>query len=103
MNKIMVVGRLTKDADLRYTPNSKAISNFTVACDSGYGDKKKTQFFRCLLWGDRAEKTTPYLLKGTSVTVFGEFSLNEYQKKDGGNGYSLDVNVNDFSFQGRKK
>lgn len=101
MNQITVIGRLTKDAEVRYLPNGKAIGNFTVACNSGYGDKKKTQYFNCVLWGDRAEKSAQYLTKGTALTVFGELDLREYDKKDGSKGYSLDVNVGNFEFQGK--
>ena len=60
------------------------------------------QYFRCLIWGERAEKTAQYLKKGVAVTVFGEFLLNEYQKRDGTKGFSLDVNVSNFEFQGSK-
>ena len=101
MNQITVIGRLTKDAEVRYTPSGKAIGSFTVASSSGYGDKKKTHFFNCALWGDRAEKSAQYLLKGTPLTVFGELDLREYDKKDGTKGYSLDVNVSNFEFQGK--
>ena len=101
MNQITVIGRLTKDAEVRYLPNGKTIGNFTVASSSGYGDKKKTHFFNCVLWGDRAEKSAQYLLKGTPLTVFGELDLREYDKKDGTKGYSLDVNVSNFEFQGK--
>mgnify|MGYP003608825768 CR=1 FL=1 len=101
MNQITVIGRLTKDVEVRYTPSGKAIGNFTVACNSGYGDKKKVQYFNCALWGDRVEKSAQYLLKGTSLTVFGEFDLREYDKKDGSKGFSLDVNVSNFEFQGK--
>ena len=101
MNQITVIGRLTKDAEVRYLQNGKAIGNFTVASSSGYGDKKKTHFFNCVLWGDRAEKSAQYLVKGTPLTAFGELDLREYDKKDGTKGYSLDVNVSNFEFQGK--
>ena len=102
MNQITVIGRLTSDGELRYTASGKQVSNFSVACNSGYGDNKKVQYFRCLIWGERAEKTAQYLKKGVAVTVFGEFLLNEYQKRDGTKGFSLDVNVSNFEFQGSK-
>lgn len=101
MNQITIAGRLTKDAELRYSQSGKAISSFSVACNSGYGDKKTVQYFNCALFGDRAEKTSQYLKKGSPLTVFGEFNCREYDKKDGSKGYSLDVNVSNFELQGR--
>ncbi|WP_434779239.1 single-stranded DNA-binding protein [Neisseria sp. Ec49-e6-T10] len=103
MNSINIVGRLTKDIDIRYTPNSKAVGSFTVASDIGYGDNKKTNFFDCQLWGDRAEKVAQYLTKGQALTVIGELEIYKYQAKDGTERQGVRVNVNNFELQGKKQ
>jgi single-strand DNA-binding protein len=102
MNTISITGRLAKDAELRYTNTNKPVLGFTVASDIGYGDKKKTNFFDCQLWGDRAEKVAQYMTKGQAVTVIGEVGIRQYEKKDGTKATAVDVNVDKFEFQGSK-
>lgn len=103
MNSISITGRLTKDAELRYTNGGKPVLSFSVASDIGYGDKKKTNFFECGLWGDRAEKVAQYLTKGTSLTVVGELEIYKYQGKDGIERQAVRVHVDKFEFQGGKQ
>ena len=102
MNAITITGRLTADIEIRYTAASKAVGNFTVASDYGYGTNKKTNFFNCQLWGERAEKVAEYMLKGQAVTVIGEVGIRQYEKKDGTKATAVDVNVDKFEFQGSK-
>ena len=102
MNTISITGRLTRDAELRYTPSGKPVSSFCVASDYGYGDRKKANFFECGLWGERAEKVTQYLTKGTPLTVIGELEIYEYQGKDGIKRKAIRVHVDKFEFQGSK-
>ena len=79
MNVLCIVGNLGQDAELKYLPSGAAILNFSVACSSGYGDKKKTTWVRCALFGKQGEALERYLKKGSKVFVSGEFSLNEYK------------------------
>ncbi len=72
-------GRLGNDAETRYTANQKAITNFSLAVDIGWGENKKTMWVNCGIWGDWGEKTAPYLTKGAAVTVSGEIELREYE------------------------
>lgn len=81
MNVITFVGRLGKDSDLRYTQDGTSILGFTAASDVGFGNNKKTNWFKCTVWGKRAEAIHPYLKKGVEVTVIGEFSTDEYEKE----------------------
>jgi single-strand DNA-binding protein len=98
----MIVGRLGRDAELRQgSEPAKSVVNFSVAEDIGYGDKKRTQWWSCALWGSRAEKITEYLTKGTPVTVVGNPELREYDKRDGSKGHELTVRVIDVTMQGR--
>lgn len=102
MNSISITGRLTRNAELRYTSTGKPVSSFCVASDYGYGEKKKTIFFECGLWGERAEKVNQYLTKGQAVTVIGEIEVYEYQGKDGIKRKEIRVHVDKFEFQGSK-
>lgn len=102
MSFVTICGRLGRDAELKQGAEpSKSVCNFSVAEDIGYGDNKRTQWWRCALWGTRAEKIAQYLTKGTPVTVFGNPELREFDKKDGTRGSELNVRVTDVVMQGR--
>jgi single-strand DNA-binding protein len=83
INNLTMTGRLGRDAKLSYTKNQDPVCNFSAALTSGYGDKAKTSWLECTLFGKRAEVLTPMLLKGTLVGVVGEFSLDTYKANDG--------------------
>jgi len=77
MNKIILIGRIGRDAELRYSPDGKAVCGFSMAVDDGYGEKKSTIWVRCSLWGDRADKLAPHLTKGKPVYVEGSLSHDD--------------------------
>jgi len=94
MNLLIISGRLGADAEVRYTQSGTAVASWSMAVDSGFGDKKKTNWFKCALFGKRAEGgLIQYLTKGAQITVTGEVSLNTWEAK-GKTGASLDVVVN---------
>ena len=101
MNVFTFSGRIGRDAETASTQGGTAVCNFPVAVESGYGDKKQTTWVRCALWGKRAEGGLPqYLTKGAQVVVTGELSTREFQKKDGGNGFSVEIRVNELTLVG---
>ena len=104
MNVFTFSGRIGRDAETASTQGGTAVCNFPVAVESGYGDKKQTTWVRCALWGKRAEGGLPqYLTKGAQVVVTGELSTREFQKKDGGNGFSVEIRVNELTLVGGKQ
>ena len=103
MNLLIITGNLGKDADQRFTPSGTAVLSFSVAVKSGYGDKEKTNWVKCTIWGKRAEGgLVPYLKKGTQVAISGEFSMNEWEK-DGEKHSMPEINVNTIDLIGGKK
>lgn len=72
---------LGKDAVTRHTGAGKAVTGFSAAIDSGFGDNKKTLWLDCSIWGDRGEKLAPYLLKGSKHLIQGELGTREYEGK----------------------
>lgn len=102
MNCFNFTGRLAKDAETRFIASGDAITNFSVAVDSGYGDKKVTTWLNAAMWGKRGEAVQPYLLKGTQVAISGELTNREYTDKEGNKRHSLDVRVNDLTLIGGK-
>lgn len=79
MQTITIAGRLGSDAKRGNT--TEPVANFSVAVDTRQGREKVTNWWRCALWGKRAEALGQYLTKGTAVAVSGEFSLSEYDGK----------------------
>lgn len=94
MNIWNFTGNLGKDGEVKYLPSGEAICTFSVAVSSGYGDKKKTTWANCAIFGKQASGTLPsYLTQGTSVAVSGEVTLEEWQGQDGSKQKSLKVSV----------
>ncbi len=101
MNYGTFAGRLGRGADLRQGDSpSKSVANFSVAVNVGFGEKKRTLWVGCALWGERAEKLAQYLTKGTAVTVSGDVDLRTYDKKDGTSGAEITCNVQRLTLQG---
>lgn len=102
MNIYTFTGGLGRDCEQRFTPKGDAVTSFSVAVNSGYGDKAVTSWINCNLWGKQAESLAPYLLKGTKVAVSGEFTLRPYTTKEGVEKTSADVRVNSLTLLGSK-
>lgn len=83
LNICVEIGRLTKDPELRYTQNNKAVCAFTLAVDRNYGDKKQTDFFDIVVWGKLGENCANYLSKGKLAAVVGPLTTRSYEAKDG--------------------
>jgi single-strand DNA-binding protein len=104
MNNFCFTGRLTRDAEFRSTPSGLSILKFSVANNTGFGDKQKTNYVNCLIFGKRAEgKLKDYLKKGQEVAVSGELNLSEFKKRDGTSGASLECNVNSVDLIGGRQ
>jgi single-strand DNA-binding protein len=98
MQTITIAGRVGRDAELRRTQGGDAVCGFTVAVDYRNGRDKATNWWRVSLWGKRGEALAPYLLKGVSVTVSGEFSLGEYEGKP-----QLNIRASEIALQGARQ
>ena len=96
MNRVMLTGNITRDADLRYTQNDKAYSKFSIANNEGYGENQKTNFFNCTLWGKGAENLNRFLVKGQKVLITGRVDINDYTDKEGISKKIIDINVDSF-------
>ena len=94
LNKVILIGRLVRDPELRYTPNGKAVANFTLAVDRGFKDKEtgesQADFIRIVTWDKQAELCANNLAKGRLVAVEGSIRTGSYEK-DGQKVYTTDV------------
>lgn len=96
--KIIIIGNLGRDPEMRYTPDGKAVTSFSVATSRKYNDKDETTWFRVSVWGKQAEACNQYLTKGSKVLVEGRLRPDSntgapqvFQKKDGSWGSSYEV------------
>ena len=95
-------GSIGRDSEVKAVGDNK-VTKFSVANNSGYGDKKKVIWIDCDAWGARYEKLAQYLLKGQSVLVYGEIEINEYKAKDGTMKSSMKCRVTDIELVGSEK
>ena len=96
MNTCTFEGRLPRDAVLKPVGDNM-VSNFSIASDVGFGDRKTTLWIECAIWGKRGEALNKSLLKGQQVILVGELSTREYDK-DGQTKTSLSLNVQSLAF-----
>ncbi len=99
VNKVILVGRLGRDPETRYTGGGQAVANFSVATDESYKDKngerqKRTEGHRITAWGKLAEICQQYLKKGTMVYIEGRIQSREWQDKEGQKRTSFDIVAN---------
>ena len=103
MNVYTFTGNLARDAKINSTEKGDSVGSFSVGVKSGYGDKAVTNWVNCSLWGKRADSLAPYLMKGQGVAISGELSLRKYKSKDGSEGASMEVRVQDVTLIGKKE
>lgn len=94
MNKVILIGRITKDLEIRYTSNEKAVCEFSLAINR---DKENTDFINCIVWNKPAENLVKYQSKGSLISVIGELRTDTYEK-DGEKRYKTYVLVNNIEY-----
>jgi single-strand DNA-binding protein len=109
INKVIVIGRLGNDPEVRYTPSGAAVAKFSVATseewkDKNTGEKKeRTEWHRITAWGKLGEICGEYLAKGRQVYVEGRLQTSSYDDKDGVKRYSTEIVASDVQFLGSKE
>ena len=100
MNKVVIIGRLTKDPELKYTPgNGTAVTTLTLAVDN-YNSKsgeKGADFIPVVIWGKQAENTAQYMVKGNQIAISGRISTRSYDAKDGSKRYVTELVADMFN------
>lgn len=107
LNQINIMGRLTKDPELRRTGSGTAVASFTIACDRDFRNKesgeKETDFIDCVAWGSTAEFLEKYFSKGRMIVVSGRLQKRNYTDKDGNKRYATEVVADSVYFGDSKK
>src|SRR4051812_25305651 len=96
VNKVILVGNLGRDAELRYTPGGAAVATLNMATTEVWNDKggqrqEKTEWHRIVLWGKSAESLTEYLTKGKQIYVEGRLQTRQWDDKDGNKRYTTEI------------
>ena len=96
VNKILILGRLTKEPELKYTPGGNSVCNFTVATSEKWKDKsgelqEKTEFHNIVIWGKQAENCNLYLSKGKQVYLEGKLATRSWDDKNGIKKYTTEI------------
>lgn len=104
MNSVLLIGRLTRDPETRYTAGQTAVCNFTIAIDRVHkqGEEKKTDFPRITVFGRQAENCERFIKKGSLVGVTGRLTTGSYQNKDGATIYTTEVTADRVEFLDKK-
>jgi single-strand DNA-binding protein len=105
VNKVILVGRLGRDPETRFTGGGQAVANFSVATDETYKDKngerqKRTEWHKIVVWGKQAEIAQQYLKKGSLVFIEGRIQSREWQDKEGQKRTSFEIVANNFRMLG---
>ncbi len=100
MLKASLIGNVGS-VDFKYLQSGKAVLNISVAANQGYGENKTTEWVRCAVFGERAEKLKDFVTKGGKVYIEGDLSKREYEGKNG-HGVSLEVVVSTLELLGSK-
>ena len=107
MNKVILMGRLTRDPEVRYSQGEQAtaIARYTVAVDRRFrrdGDSQSADFIGCVAFGRQAEFAEKYLRKGTKIALTGRIQTGSYTNRDGQKVYTTDIVVDDQEFADSK-
>ena len=107
VNKVILVGNLGRDPELRYTKGGQAVANFTLATNERWNDKdgntqERTEWHRIVVWGKPAENCAQYLQKGRSVYIEGRLQTREWEDKDGHKRYTTEIVGQTVQFLGSR-
>ena len=105
VNRVILVGRLGRDPETRYTGSGQAVANFSVATDESYKDRngerqKRTEWHKIVVWGKQAEIAQQYLKKGSLIFIEGRIQSREWQDKEGQKRTSFEIVASNFRMLG---
>lgn len=105
MNKVFLIGRLTRDPELRYTGSNVAVASFTLAVNRTYSNQsgeRETDFINIVVWRKQAENVKNYLIQGSQVAIDGRIQTRNYDDQDGKRHYITEVVADNVEFLGTK-
>ena len=106
MNKIIIIGRSVKQAEIRATSTGKQVASFTLAVDRDFKNaqgEREADFLPCVVWGKLADVCEKYVIKGKQIAVAGRIQTRNYEDKDGQRRYITEVIVSDLQLLGSRQ
>lgn len=106
LNRVVIMGRLCADPELRYTPSNVPVATITIAVDRNYtrqGEKREADFFDVVTWRHTAEFVSKYFSKGDMIAVDGHLQTRKWKDKHDQNRVAVEIQADDVSFAGQKK
>ena len=100
MNQVVLIGNLVRDPELRYTNSGKAVANFTLAINRGFGKDNEADFIPVVVWEKQAENCANYLAKGRKVAVHGSIRTSSYEAQNGEKRYKTEIQARTVEFLG---
>src|SRR5574344_966478 len=106
LNHIIIMGRLTKDPEIRYTQSQTPVASFTLACDRDYqqgGSERQTDFVSCIAWRQTAEFVSKYFTKGSMAVVSGRLQMRDWTDREGNKRRSAEIVADNIYFGESKR
>lgn len=106
LNKVILMGRLTRDPEMRYTQSNTPVTSFTLAIDrdrKGPNGERQTDFIDCVAWGKQAEFVKSWFAKGVMAIVVGRIQSRNWEDRNGNKRTSIEINANEVLFGESKK
>ena len=103
INKAILMGRLTKDPELRHTSSGTPVCSFSIAINNGYGENQTTDYINCVAWNKQAEFVKRNFSKGKMIIVIGRIQTRTWEGTDGKKNYATEVVANEVSFGESKR
>lgn len=103
INKVILMGRLTRDPELRHTGSGTPVCNFSIAINNGSGENQTTDYINCTAWNKTADFVEKYFTKGRMIIVIGRISTRSWEGQDGKKNYTTEVVASEVSFGESKK
>lgn len=102
LNKIVVMGRLTRDPELRHTQSGKSVASFSIACDRDF-DKNAVDFFDVVVWGNTADFVSSYFSKGRMAVISGRLQTREWTDREGNKRKAIEIVSDNVYFADSKR
>ena len=103
LNKVMVIGNVGNEPEMRFVPSGKPVTSFSVAVNSKFGETESTEWFNCVTWNKLAELCNLHLTKGQQVFVEGRQQTHSWEDNDGRKHYKTEIIANKVLFLGQRK
>lgn len=102
-NVVVLIGRLTKDVELRNTSTGKSVASFSIANNRKYNDNEEVSYFNCIAWGKLGETIAKYCSKGNRILVNGRLQQRTWEDKNGNKRYEIEIIAENVQFLESKK